>query len=197
MTSTSARCALCGKVDSIDHIALRCLNPTMNGTHTNGTMLALASVLKPSAKADMAHPLLEWMPAEMRGSWSRTLKSLKTYLKLSLLGPVIGFSLTVLAPLPGTKGTLMLSLCTLSQADPHKLILLRSFLKTGTFILLNLNSAQIPTHFLTLEAATAQHTNTITRLKSRSLRNPNRNNKALPIITAPSSYQLGFNQAKG
>eukprot|EP00983_Pelagomonas_calceolata_P023943 753890-Pelagomonas_calceolata.AAC.1 len=31
--------------------------------------------------------------------------------------------------------------------------------------------------FPTLEAATAQHTNTITRLKTRSSRNPNRNNK--------------------
>eukprot|EP00983_Pelagomonas_calceolata_P041986 1138295-Pelagomonas_calceolata.AAC.2 len=31
--------------------------------------------------------------------------------------------------------------------------------------------------FPTLEAATAQHTNTTTRLKTRSLRNPNRNNE--------------------
>eukprot|EP00983_Pelagomonas_calceolata_P124267 1161089-Pelagomonas_calceolata.AAC.1 len=50
-------------------------------------------------------------------------------------------------------------------------------------------SAKIPSHLVefkfcpdtnpspTLEAATAQHANTITRLKTRSLRNPNRNNK--------------------
>eukprot|EP00983_Pelagomonas_calceolata_P074150 1152439-Pelagomonas_calceolata.AAC.1 len=40
-----------------------------------GTMLALAYVLNPSATADMAHPLLVWMPAEMRDSSSRAYKS--------------------------------------------------------------------------------------------------------------------------
>eukprot|EP00983_Pelagomonas_calceolata_P134408 1162060-Pelagomonas_calceolata.AAC.1 len=35
MSSTSACCPLCSEMDSIDHIALRWLNPTMNGMHTN------------------------------------------------------------------------------------------------------------------------------------------------------------------
>eukprot|EP00983_Pelagomonas_calceolata_P134622 1162077-Pelagomonas_calceolata.AAC.1 len=39
--------------------------------------------------------------------------------------------------------------------------------------------------FPTLEAATAQHASTITRLKSSSSRNPDRNNKALSIMTTP------------
>eukprot|EP00967_Tisochrysis_lutea_P134613 scaffold237939_cov20-Tisochrysis_lutea.AAC.1 len=37
-----------------------------------------------------------------------------------------------------------MSLCAPSQARPHTLILLRSFHKIGTFILLSLNSALIP-----------------------------------------------------
>eukprot|EP00983_Pelagomonas_calceolata_P049588 1141580-Pelagomonas_calceolata.AAC.2 len=89
-------------------------------------------------------------------------------------------SLMVLVPLPDTKATLMLSLCALSQANPHILILLRSSIKTGTFILFNLYSALIP--FPTLKAAT-QHTNTITRLKNCSLRNPDRNNKVTLHVT--------------
>eukprot|EP00983_Pelagomonas_calceolata_P022187 697634-Pelagomonas_calceolata.AAC.1 len=61
----------------------------------------------------------------------------------------------VLTPLPGTKAALMLFLCALSQADPHKLILLRSLPKTGTFA------------------------------QNRSSRNPNKNNKVtLHIILA-------------
>eukprot|EP00983_Pelagomonas_calceolata_P048309 1141007-Pelagomonas_calceolata.AAC.4 len=111
------------------------------GCTPTGTMLALAPVLKPSANGDMNHPLLVWMPAKMRDSSSRAYKSLKTSLELSLTG----FSLMVLAPLPSTRSALMLSLCGPSQAYPQTLILLRSFLKTGTFILLNLNSALIPT----------------------------------------------------
>eukprot|EP00983_Pelagomonas_calceolata_P089132 1157280-Pelagomonas_calceolata.AAC.13 len=52
----------------------------------------------------MARPLLVWMPAEMRDSSSRAYTSLKTSPKLSLTG----FSLLVLAPLPGTEVALML-----------------------------------------------------------------------------------------
>eukprot|EP00983_Pelagomonas_calceolata_P005725 188375-Pelagomonas_calceolata.AAC.1 len=91
----------------------------------------------------MAHPLLVWMPAKMRGSSSRAYKSLKISPELFLPG----FSQWTLAPLPGTKAALMLSLCAPSRADPHTLILLRSFLKIGTFILLNINSALIPNPF--------------------------------------------------
>eukprot|EP00983_Pelagomonas_calceolata_P078069 1154130-Pelagomonas_calceolata.AAC.1 len=35
VSNTSARCPLCGDMESINHIALRCPNPTMNGMHTN------------------------------------------------------------------------------------------------------------------------------------------------------------------
>eukprot|EP00983_Pelagomonas_calceolata_P077501 1153890-Pelagomonas_calceolata.AAC.2 len=38
--------------------------------------------------------------------------------------------------------------------------------------------------FPTLEAATAQHTNATTRLKTRSLKNPNRNNKVTLHISS-------------
>eukprot|EP00983_Pelagomonas_calceolata_P051519 1142451-Pelagomonas_calceolata.AAC.1 len=81
------------------------------GCTPKGTMLALAPVLRPSAKADMAHPSLVWMPAKMRDSSSRAYKSLKTSPKLSLAG----FFLLVLDPLTGTKAALMLSLCALPQ----------------------------------------------------------------------------------
>eukprot|EP00983_Pelagomonas_calceolata_P009392 303885-Pelagomonas_calceolata.AAC.1 len=76
-------------------------------------MLALAPVLKLSAKADMAHFLLVWMPAKMTNSSSRAYKYMKTSFELSLTG----FSLLLLAPLPGTRASLMLSLCAPSQVD--------------------------------------------------------------------------------
>eukprot|EP00983_Pelagomonas_calceolata_P004928 161671-Pelagomonas_calceolata.AAC.1 len=79
----------------------------MNGLHTDRHHVGLSSCVE----ADMAHPLLVWMPAEMRDSSNRAYKSLKTYLELSLTG----FSLPVLAPPPGTRAALMLSLCALSQ----------------------------------------------------------------------------------
>eukprot|EP00983_Pelagomonas_calceolata_P000435 15040-Pelagomonas_calceolata.AAC.1 len=69
----------------------------------------------------------------MRDSWIRAYKSLK--LSHELFQP--GFSLMVLAPLPVTKATLLLSLCALSQADKLTLIPLRSLLKTETSTLLN------------------------------------------------------------
>eukprot|EP00983_Pelagomonas_calceolata_P074313 1152508-Pelagomonas_calceolata.AAC.1 len=79
-------------MDSINHIALRSLNPTMNERmHTNtfipvGAMLPLAPVSKPSTKADMTHPLLVWMPAKMRDPLSGAYKFLKTSPELSLTG---------------------------------------------------------------------------------------------------------------
>eukprot|EP00983_Pelagomonas_calceolata_P098563 1158365-Pelagomonas_calceolata.AAC.17 len=137
----------------------------MNGMHTNSTMPVLAPVSKPSAKADMAHPSMVWMPAKMKNSWNRALKSLKTYPELSLTGS----SLMVMAPLPGTKAALMLSLCSIPGRPPHN-NQLKSLLKTGTSTLLSSNSALIP--FPTLEAATVQHANTLIWLQTRSSRNP-------------------------
>eukprot|EP00983_Pelagomonas_calceolata_P015965 506274-Pelagomonas_calceolata.AAC.1 len=76
-------------MDSINHIALRCMHPTMNGVHTDRHHVGLSSYVKALSKgtaylADMAHPLLVWMPAVMRDSSNRAYKSLKTSLKLSL-----------------------------------------------------------------------------------------------------------------
>eukprot|EP00983_Pelagomonas_calceolata_P028641 896719-Pelagomonas_calceolata.AAC.1 len=59
-------------MDSINHVVLRCPNPTMCGMHTNRHHVCLqaklASVLKRVAKTGSAHPLLVWMPAVMRDS---------------------------------------------------------------------------------------------------------------------------------
>eukprot|EP00983_Pelagomonas_calceolata_P083732 1156222-Pelagomonas_calceolata.AAC.2 len=46
MPYTSARCPLCGKMDSINHIVLGCLNPTMNGMHTKRPHVGLSSLRK-------------------------------------------------------------------------------------------------------------------------------------------------------
>eukprot|EP00983_Pelagomonas_calceolata_P117574 1160428-Pelagomonas_calceolata.AAC.10 len=45
-------------------------------------------------------------------------------------------------------------------------------------------------------AATVQHTNTATRLKTRSSRNPNRKNKALPIMTTPPNLSSTWRKAR-
>eukprot|EP00983_Pelagomonas_calceolata_P075344 1152970-Pelagomonas_calceolata.AAC.1 len=76
-----------------------------------------------------------------------------------------------------TRAALVLYLCTHSQADPLKLTLLRYFLKTGTESFLCLRSFFFSFSFSTLEAAPAQHASTVAKLKTRSSRNPNRNNK--------------------
>ncbi|KAF5841072.1 hypothetical protein DUNSADRAFT_14471 [Dunaliella salina] len=79
--------------------------------------------------------------------------------------------------LHGTKAALMLSLCALSQTDKPTSILPRSPHKIGTSTSLKLNSALTQNAFITLERAQTQHSHIINRLKTRSLRNPNRNNK--------------------
>eukprot|EP00983_Pelagomonas_calceolata_P018844 592764-Pelagomonas_calceolata.AAC.1 len=73
----------------------------------------------------------------------------------------------VLAPLPGTKAALMLSLCALSPANPPTFILLRPLLKTGTFIV-EFQLCPDTNRFPLLEAATAQHASTLTRLKKQT-----------------------------
>eukprot|EP00983_Pelagomonas_calceolata_P072082 1151534-Pelagomonas_calceolata.AAC.1 len=49
-SSTPARCPLCSKMDSINHIALRCLHPTMNGMHTDRHHVRLSSCVKALSK---------------------------------------------------------------------------------------------------------------------------------------------------
>eukprot|EP00983_Pelagomonas_calceolata_P127660 1161428-Pelagomonas_calceolata.AAC.3 len=43
LSSTSARCPLCNKMDSINHVALRCMHPTMKGMHTDKHHVGLSS----------------------------------------------------------------------------------------------------------------------------------------------------------
>eukprot|EP00983_Pelagomonas_calceolata_P008906 289017-Pelagomonas_calceolata.AAC.1 len=50
MSHTSARCPLCGGMDSINHIELRCLDPTMNGMHTNRHHVGLSACVKALSK---------------------------------------------------------------------------------------------------------------------------------------------------
>eukprot|EP00983_Pelagomonas_calceolata_P035909 1124303-Pelagomonas_calceolata.AAC.1 len=96
----------------------------------------------------------------MRDSSSRAYKSLNTSFESSLTG----FSLLVLAPLSGTRAALMLSFVRSipgrpSHIDPTKILPQDRF-----------KFCPDTNPFSTLEAAT-QHTNTITRLKIRRLRN--------------------------
>eukprot|EP00983_Pelagomonas_calceolata_P036467 1133789-Pelagomonas_calceolata.AAC.1 len=58
MTSTSARCPLCGEMDSINHIVLRCLNPTMNGMHTKRHNVGLSFCVKALSKGRYGSSLI-------------------------------------------------------------------------------------------------------------------------------------------
>eukprot|EP00983_Pelagomonas_calceolata_P057285 1145007-Pelagomonas_calceolata.AAC.1 len=172
----------------------------MNEMHTNTHHVSLSSVLKPSAKADMAHPFfnskLVWMPAEMREFSSRVLKSLKTYPELSLTmlslrepflnarGLLAGVYFSFLFPygtcfsarhqsrpdailvrsIPGRPSHIDPSKIPPQDRDIH-LVEFRFYTDTNPFP--NLEAA----------AASAQHADTIIRLKNSSSRNPNRNNK--------------------
>eukprot|EP00983_Pelagomonas_calceolata_P037876 1136559-Pelagomonas_calceolata.AAC.3 len=120
MTSTSARCLLHGEMDTIDYIALRCLNPTMRGMHTHRHHFGLSFCVKAISKGRYG---------------------------LSLIGRPSHIDPTRIVP---------------HDRDIH---------------LVEFKFCPVANPFPTLEAAAAQHTNTITRLKTRSLRNPNRNNK--------------------
>eukprot|EP00983_Pelagomonas_calceolata_P049909 1141702-Pelagomonas_calceolata.AAC.1 len=68
-----------------------------------GTMLVLASVSEPSAKADINHPLLAWTPAN-----ERLLEQGIEVPERALPGWLFPNGT---GPSPGTKAALMLSLC--------------------------------------------------------------------------------------
>eukprot|EP00967_Tisochrysis_lutea_P036113 scaffold43397_cov19-Tisochrysis_lutea.AAC.1 len=120
----------------------------------------------------MDSPLLVWMPAKVRDSWNRALQSLKTYPKL--------------------PPDLLLPISTGSSAR-HQSRPSAVFVRSIPGQLAHIIPVNIPPHdrdiylkccpdtnpFLTLEAATPQHANTLTSLKTRRLRvrNPNSNNK--------------------
>eukprot|EP00983_Pelagomonas_calceolata_P037662 1136454-Pelagomonas_calceolata.AAC.1 len=146
-------------------IALTCPNPRMNGMHTIRHHIGLGFCIEGLGKGRNSKSLIG-MDACLN----------ERFLKRSQELSLFGFSLLVLAPLPGTKVALMLSLCAPSQANPLTVILLRSLLKTGTSTVVELKFCSNTDPLPTLEAATAQHASTITRLKIRSSRNPNKNN---------------------
>eukprot|EP00983_Pelagomonas_calceolata_P052041 1142670-Pelagomonas_calceolata.AAC.1 len=77
-----------------------------------------------------------------------------------------GFSLMVLAPLPDTK------VARSHHLDPTKIPP-----QDRDIHLVGFKFCPDTNPLSTLEAATAQHANALTRLKTRSSRNPNRNNK--------------------
>eukprot|EP00983_Pelagomonas_calceolata_P118399 1160501-Pelagomonas_calceolata.AAC.14 len=152
MPSTSACCPLCDEMDSIDHIALRCINPTMNGTYTNRHHDGLSFCVKALSKGRYGSSLIGMDACCKERLLEQGIEVPKNVFRTV---PDWVFPM-VLAPLTDTIAALMLSLCALSQDDLPTLILLGSFLKTGTFTLLYLNSALVST---SLEAATAQHAN--------------------------------------
>eukprot|EP00983_Pelagomonas_calceolata_P005205 170055-Pelagomonas_calceolata.AAC.1 len=58
MSSTSARCPLCNEMDSINHTALRCIRPTMNGMHTDRHHIGLSSCVKAFSKGGYGSSLI-------------------------------------------------------------------------------------------------------------------------------------------
>eukprot|EP00983_Pelagomonas_calceolata_P016146 511004-Pelagomonas_calceolata.AAC.1 len=49
-SSTGGRCPLCDDMDSINHVVLRCPNPTMSGMHINGPHVGLSFCVKALGK---------------------------------------------------------------------------------------------------------------------------------------------------
>eukprot|EP00967_Tisochrysis_lutea_P026974 scaffold31190_cov16-Tisochrysis_lutea.AAC.1 len=49
-TNSAARCPLCGEMDSFNHVALRCPNPTMSIMHTNRHHIGLGFCVKTLSK---------------------------------------------------------------------------------------------------------------------------------------------------
>eukprot|EP00983_Pelagomonas_calceolata_P050580 1142040-Pelagomonas_calceolata.AAC.2 len=102
-SSTDGRCLLCDDMDSINHIVLRCANPTMSGMHTN--------------RHHVGHSL--YVEALSKGRFGSSLIGMDACCNERLLDQGIQvtgnisraiadwFSLMVLAPLPGTKVALI------------------------------------------------------------------------------------------
>eukprot|EP00983_Pelagomonas_calceolata_P043547 1138957-Pelagomonas_calceolata.AAC.1 len=154
MSSTSARCPLCVEMNSINHNALRCLNPTMNRMHTNRHHVGLSSCVKALSKG-------------LYGS------SLIGTSLISRAFPGCFFPNGTGSSARHQSRPDAVLVCSIPGRPAH---LGRT--NSPTFTLLDLNSALIQSPFPTLKAATAQHASTAIRLKTRSSRNPSRNNKA-------------------
>eukprot|EP00983_Pelagomonas_calceolata_P070287 1150727-Pelagomonas_calceolata.AAC.1 len=172
MTSTSACCPLCGEMHSINHVALKCINPTMNGMHTGRHHVGLSFCVKALNKADMAHPLLG---KEVPKSISRAIPAL-VFPNASGVGSSARYQscpdAVFVRSIPGRSVHL----------DPTKIP------PQDREIHLALNAAAFKfcpdtNPFPILVAATSQYASTLTRLKTRSSRYPNRNNRvSLQII---------------
>eukprot|EP00983_Pelagomonas_calceolata_P047469 1140657-Pelagomonas_calceolata.AAC.2 len=160
MPSTSARCPLCTEMDSIKHVVLRRPNPTMSGMHTNRHHEGLSSSVKALSKGKYGQPLLDIVVPESISraipDWLFPNGTGSSALHQSRPDAVIVHSI------PGRP----------SHTDPTKILP-----QDRDIHLVEFKFCPDTNPFPNLEAASAQHTNTITRLKTRSSRNPTRNNR--------------------
>eukprot|EP00983_Pelagomonas_calceolata_P065357 1148559-Pelagomonas_calceolata.AAC.1 len=152
-------------MDSTNHIALRRLNPTMNGMHTDRHHVGLSFCVKALSKGRYGSSLIsmdvrlvnisraipDCFYPDGTGSSARNQSRPDAVFVRSIPGQPSYIDPTQILP----------------QEDIH-LVGFKFFPDTNPFP--------------TLEHATAQHTNTITRLKTCSLRNPNRDNKGMHFI---------------
>eukprot|EP00983_Pelagomonas_calceolata_P127044 1161362-Pelagomonas_calceolata.AAC.1 len=168
MTSTSARCPYCGEIVSMNHIALRYLNLPANGMHTNRQQVGLSFCVKALNKGRCGSSLIGMDACQNERLLEQDIE-VPENISRAILDCFFPNGTGSSARNQSRPDAV---LCALSQADPHMLIRLRSSIHLVEF-----KFCPDPNPFPTLEAATAQHTNTTIRLKIRSLRNPNRKNK--------------------
>eukprot|EP00983_Pelagomonas_calceolata_P040498 1137647-Pelagomonas_calceolata.AAC.1 len=142
-----------------------------------GTMLALASVLKPSAKADIA----------ISGSSFVGMDACRNerLLKQGVQDPENVFQaipdwifLTGTGSSARHQGHLNAVFVRSIPGRPPHIDPTKILPQDGDIHLVGFKFCPDTNPFPTLEAASVQHTNTLTRLKTRSFRNLNRNNKA-------------------
>jgi hypothetical protein len=172
-SSNNGRCPLCDDLDHIDHILLRCTNSTMRGMHTNRHNAALSLCVKALSKGRYGSSLIG-----MDGCSNEKLldQGLQVPENISRAIPDWVFpngtgsparhqtrpDAIFVRPLPGRQTHLDPSKIPPQDRDIH---------------LVELKFCPDTNPFITLERAVTQHSHTITRLKTRSSRNPNRNNK--------------------
>eukprot|EP00983_Pelagomonas_calceolata_P044447 1139299-Pelagomonas_calceolata.AAC.1 len=182
----SARCPLCGKRDSIGYIALTCLYPTMNGMHTNRHRVGLSSCVS-------ALSMSYWLPYWHRCLPDERLREQGIEVPENISRAIPGWvfpcgagssarhqsrSDTIFVhSIPGRPAHLDLTKIPPQDRDVHLQVVEFKFC-TGT------------NPFSILEAATAQHASTRMRLKTRSSRNPNSNNKTCSSFHGPSGGDL-------
>eukprot|EP00983_Pelagomonas_calceolata_P124453 1161108-Pelagomonas_calceolata.AAC.1 len=187
-------------MDSINRIALRCILPIMNGMHTDRHHVGLSSCVKALSKG-------------RRGS---SLICIDACRNDRLLQQGIQVPENISQTIPDWVFPTGTGSSTWHQSRPDA-VFVRSISGRPSHIgltkilpqdrdihLVEFKFCPDTNPFPTLEAATAQHTNTKTRLKTRSLRNPNRNNiVTLYIIlvgvagTTPSNLLSTWGTSRG